>query len=134
MSRTKKLLAVLAGALTGAAALAAWMKPRGRVTPEERERRRRLAVSASGRMNSGIITDFNGEIISYTYTVGGVEYSAAQDISMLTGLLPPEPEKLIARPVSLKYLAHNPANSIVLAEDWSGLLFRPQPEVSERAG
>ncbi len=134
MSRKKKLLALVAGALTGAAALAAWLNPRTRVTPEEHERRRRASVSASGRMGSGTTTDFDNGIISYAYTVGGVEYFATQDLSLLASLLPSNPETLIARPVSLKYLAHNPANSIVLSEDWSGLLFSPQTEqVSDRA-
>jgi hypothetical protein len=128
MSRGKKLLALLAGAVAGTAALAAWMNPRTRVTPEERERRRRASVSASGRMASGTTTDLSNGILSYTYTVGGVEYSATQDLSALVDLLPPEPETLIGRPVSVRYLAHNPANSIVLSEAWSGLLFRPQIE------
>jgi hypothetical protein len=131
MSRRKKQLLAL---LAGVAAMAAWLRPGKRVTPEERERRRRATVSASGRMGSGTTTDFENGVISYHYSVGGVEYFATQDLSALTGLLPPKPETLIARPVSVKYLTHNPANSIVLSEDWSGLLFSPQPEqVSGRA-
>ncbi len=128
MKRSRKLLALLAGALTGAAAMAAWLNPRNRITPEERERRRRATVTSSGRMASGTTTDINDGIISYAYSVGLVEYSAAQDVSALAHLLPPEPDTLVGRPVSVKYLARNPANSIILSEDWSGLLFGPPAE------
>ena len=127
MSRRKKILALLAGTLTGVAALAAGWR-RKRANPEERERKRRALVSASGKMVSGTTTDFADGVISYTYTVGGVEYFATQNVSSLASLLPPNPETLIERPLTVKYLPANPANSIVLAEDWSGLLFSPQTE------
>ncbi|MGE5567591.1 MAG: hypothetical protein ACM3S5_01020 [Rhodospirillales bacterium] len=127
MSKRKKIVALLAGALTGVAALAAGLR-RKRVTPEDHERRRRILVATSGKMASGTTTDFADGVISYTYTVGGVEYFATQNLFSLTGLLPPNPETLIARPVTVKYLPANPANSVVLAEEWSGLLFSPQAE------
>jgi hypothetical protein len=133
MKRSRKLLALVAGAVTGAAAMAAWVRPGTRLTPEQREEKRRAAVSRSGRMASGTTTDLTGGVISYTYTIGGVGYSAAQDLSAVLDLLPPNPETLIGRPVSVKYLAHNPANSIVLSENWSGLLFRPQTELADGA-
>lgn len=127
MSKRKKIVALLAGAFTGVAALAAGLR-RKRATPEEQERRRRALVSASGKMASGTATDLEDGVISYTYTVAGVEYFATQNLSSLAGLLPPNPEILIGRPLTVKYLPANPANSIVLAEDWSGLLFSPQAE------
>ncbi len=133
MKRSRKLLALAAGVVTGAAALAAWVKPGARRTPEAREQKRRVAVSRSSRMASGTTTDLNDGILSYTYSVSGVIYSAAQDLSAVLDLLPPAPETLIGRPVSVKYLAHNPANSIVLSEGWSGLLFRPQSERADSA-
>ncbi|MGC9969541.1 MAG: hypothetical protein ABSE56_03010 [Bryobacteraceae bacterium] len=116
-------VAFLAG-LAAAASVAAWIMPRKRVTPAERERRRRLTVSARGRVGSATITDFHDGVLSYTYTVGGVEHSATQDVSTLADLLPGNPATLISQPASLKYLRRNPANSIVLAEDWSGVRFR----------
>lgn len=116
-------MAGMAGVLTG---MAAWFVPASRRTPAERERRRRLTVNARGRTGGAMITDFRDGVIGYTYFVGGVEYSAFQDLSSLVDLLPEDPRTLIERPATLKYLAHNPANSILLCEGWSGLRFHPQ--------
>jgi len=124
-------VALLAGMTVAAAAVAAWLLPRRRVTPAERERRRRLNVSACGRIGNATITDYRDGIVSYTYTVGGVEHAATQDISALLDSLPQDPGALIAQSASLRYLLGNPANSIVLAEDWSGLRFRPANGLAE---
>ncbi len=111
------------GALTGVAA--SLMRPR-RMTPADRERKRRLNVNAQGRLGSAIITDIHDGVVSYTYWIAGVQYNAAQDISGFEALLPPDPATLIERPTGLKYLPHNPVNSIVMCENWSGLNLRPQ--------
>lgn len=108
-----------------AAGVIVWLVRVRRVSPAERERRRRLTVSVRGRVGAATITDFHDGILSYTYTVGGVEHSATQDVSTLADHLPGNPATLISQPASLKYLLRNPANSIVLAEDWSGVRFRP---------
>jgi hypothetical protein len=135
MTAAAKVMAVLAGLAGAAAAVAAWMVPRSRVTPEERERRRRLTVSARGRTAGASITDYHDGIVSYSYSVGGVEYAATQDVSMLKDLLPEDPRSLIGRPASLKFLGRNPANSILLSEEWSGLRFGPRVEsASNSAG
>ena len=120
MKKRRILMAGLAGALTG---VAAWFVPASRRSPAERERRRRLAVNARGRTGGATITDFHDGVICYTYFVGGVEYTASQDLSTLLDLLPEDPPTLIERPATLKYLAHNPANSILLCEEWSGLRY-----------
>jgi len=85
--------------------------------PAERERRRRLEVNARGRMVCGMALELQQDVLHYSYSVGGAEYSAAQDVSALRHLLPPEP----AGPVLVKYLPSNPANSIVVCEQWSGM-------------
>ena len=121
---------ILAACAVVAAALAVWLIRRARVTPADRERRRRLSVSARGRVGSATITDYHEGIVSYTYTTGGVEHAATQDISALLALLPQDPVTGIAQPASLKYLLRNPANSIVLAENWSGLRFRAPSDSS----
>jgi hypothetical protein len=121
---------ILAGFAVALAALAVWLIRRTRVTPAERERRRRFTVSARGRVGSATITDYHDGIISYTYTTGGVEHAATQDLSALLGMLPQDPVTGIAQPASLKYLLRNPANSIVLAENWSGLRFRAPSDAS----
>ena len=59
-------------------------------------------------------------LVCYTYLISGVTYETAQDI---TGL-----EKRIhlqhlaaGQPASVKYDPSNPTNSILIADDWSGL-------------
>jgi hypothetical protein len=113
------------GALTG---VAAWLIPysRRRLTPADREQRRRLSVNQRGRRGSATIIDLHDGILYYTYWVGGVKYIASQDVSALAHLLPTEPGTLIGTPATLKYLARNAANSIVVCEQWSGLRFHPR--------
>jgi hypothetical protein len=123
MKKRKILMAGLAGALTGAAA---WLIPAMRRSPAEREQRRRLTVNAHGRTGGAMITDFRDGVLCYTYEIGGVQYTAFQDVSALAHSLPADPRTLIERPATLKYLAHNPANSILLCEEWTGLRFQPQ--------
>ncbi len=119
----KVLLAGAAGAATGvAAAMVRYRKP----APEEIERRRRLDVNARGRTGHATVLEFQNGVITYTYEMGGTEYFATQDVSAFSTALPPDPETLTGRPAIIKYLARNPANSIVLCETWSGLLFHPQ--------
>ncbi|HTP86044.1 MAG TPA: hypothetical protein VMJ34_03820 [Bryobacteraceae bacterium] len=128
------LLVVLASAaLTGALILLF----RRRRSPEERERLRRLEVNRRGRLADGYIVEATNTAIFYSYTVRGVEYAASQDVSTLREMIPGEPERLIG-PVSLKYLAANPANSIVISEYWTGLRSaspsQSLPESDRRAG
>jgi hypothetical protein len=52
--------------------------------------------------------------------VHGVVYEGSQDVSQLRGQIPAEPQRLIG-PASLKYQPRNPANSIIVCEEWSGL-------------
>ena len=72
--------------------------------------------------------DVRDNALYYRYSIAGVEYAASQDISGLRELLPPDPSVLIG-PATLKYLPANPANSIVICEEWSGLRSRP-PQLS----
>jgi len=115
-------------ASTGAAAgLVVWLlRALRRVTPEERERRRRAAVNAQGRLGAAVIVDVEGGIVVYSYSVAGVRYTATQDISALRDLLPEVPERLVSQPAALKYLARSPENSIIVCERWSGVQGRSQ--------
>jgi hypothetical protein len=101
-----------------------------RVTPEEWERRRRAAVHARGKMGEARITEVREHLVFYSYEVRGVEYIASQDLSALTALLPPDPA-VVNGMVYMKYDPRNPANSIVLCEEWSGM--RDLRSVSQRA-
>ena len=105
-----------------------WSRLR-RKTPEQLERERRLRISETGRITDGTVIDVNemnlndtGEIqlLVYRYAVAGVSYEASQDVTSLrhrvdlhscrSGLM-----------TSIKYDPANPGNSIVIAENWSGL-------------
>ena len=95
-------------------------------TPEKRERKRRLRVHREGRLGDALITESSEDTLYYTYSVRGVQYTASQDISTLRYRLPADPERLIGH-VSLKYATNNPANSILICEEWSGLRAHGQP-------
>ena len=118
------LLLVLAVALL---VLAVWIAIRVRGTSSDREQRRRLSVNARGRLGDATVTDISGDTIYYSYTVHGVTYEGSQDVSQLHGLIPAEPERLIG-PASLKYQPRNPANSIIICEEWSGLRGTPKTD------
>jgi hypothetical protein len=91
-----------------------------RITPEERERRRRAHIVAIGKITDAMLVEIRQDTLFYSYLVRGVEYVASQDITSLRPQMPSE-LGLGAGSVSVKFDAKNPANSIVLAEDWSGL-------------
>jgi hypothetical protein len=90
-----------------------------RLTPEEAERRRRAHLVLQGKISDALLVEFRGGHIFYSYAVRGVEYTASQDLGFLRERLPCELPAM--GHVSVKYDARNPANSIVAAEEWSGL-------------
>lgn len=92
---------------------------RRRITPEERERRRRARLVSTGKMGDANLVDIRGQLLFYSYAVRGVEYTASQDVSLLLQRLPSDFSAVGA--VSVKYDPRNPANSIVIAEEWTGL-------------
>ncbi|HTP36550.1 MAG TPA: hypothetical protein VMJ75_30450 [Candidatus Acidoferrales bacterium] len=92
---------------------------RSRITPEERERRRRAWLVATGKMGDATLVEVRDTLLFYSYAVRGVEYTASQDIAVLGEKAPSGYS--INGSVSVKYDARNPANSIVAAEEWSGL-------------
>jgi hypothetical protein len=85
-------------------------------------------ASNTGRLNffrkkdAAMARDGNGtqKLLYYTYSISGVTYETAQDV---TGL---EERACLERivsgqPASVKYDPSNPSNSILVADDWSGL-------------
>jgi hypothetical protein len=118
---TPQVQAVTLSVLAGAGiAVGAWIFIRKRRDPEKRERERRLRVHREGRLGDAIITEADEDALYYSYSVRGVQYTASQDIGSLRDRLPAEPERLIGV-ASLKYSPNNPANSILICEEWSGL-------------
>src|SRR6266568_1723635 len=114
--------------------------------PEEAERKRRLHLNQIGRIAEGQIVDLverppeskearkglfgsssrplkdmrPRHFVSYSYLISGVTYHTAQDITGLESQV--RLERLVAgQPASIKYDAANPSDSILVADDWSGL-------------
>jgi hypothetical protein len=116
-------LAALVGIAAVLIALGIYIALRVHGTPEKRERKRRLNVNRLGRLGDALITEATESVIYYTYSIRGVQYTASQDVTALREKLPAEPERLIGV-ASLKYAPKNPANSILICEEWSGLRVR----------
>ena len=105
-----------------------WVRSR-RKTPEQIERERRMRLSQHGRICDGTVIDVqelpsNGsdpaQFLIYTYEIGGVAYEASQDITQLRQFIDLHSCKL-GLPSSIKYDPQNPGDSIVIAEEWTGL-------------
>jgi hypothetical protein len=106
---------------------------RKRPSPEEVERERRHLLVAGGRIVDGTLLDvyeIDGEqgrtlpMLLFSYRIGGVDYECAQDISALSGIV--DTAQIQAGfPCSVRYQPGNPQNSIVVAENWSGMRTRP---------
>jgi hypothetical protein len=89
-------------------------------SPETKEQKRRLWVNMNGRLGDALITEATDTALYYAYSIHGVRYTTSQDVSTLKDLLPADPGRLVGI-ANLKYAVRNPANSILLCEDWSGL-------------
>ena len=120
MSQTQIEIAILALAAAGLIALAVWIVAKKRATPEKREQRRRLRIHAEGRLGDAVVTEVDENLLYFSYSVRGVQYTASQDVSTLRDRLPQDLSRVIG-PSSMKYSSNNPANSILLCEEWSGL-------------
>ena len=60
------------------------------------------------------------QMVCYSYSISGVTYETAQDVTGLEARV--ESHKLVpGQPASVKYDPSNPSNSIIVADDWSGL-------------
>jgi len=114
-----------AGILIAAVVYGFERRLRRRPSPDELERRRRDTLHRKGKMGDGEIVDVEMESSSiiYSYSVAGVIYTASQDLHALMTWLPPDVMTMVG-PVSVKFDPRNPANSMVLCEDWSGLRSR----------
>ena len=110
-------LAVILLLLLAAVVYRAWQ--RSRITPEERERQRRAWLVATGKITDAMLVELRENVVFYSYLVRGVEYTASQDLARLVDLVALDFAGISA--MSVKYDARNPANSIVVAEQWSGL-------------
>lgn len=128
MNSTLRLFPVIVMAAAGFSLALAWAR-RHRKTPEQREQERRLRISNSGRITDGTVIDvsemhLNGsgelQLIIYQYDVAGVSYEASQDVTHLRHRVDLHSCR-VGLPASIKYDPTNPGNSIVIAENWTGL-------------
>jgi hypothetical protein len=124
--RLYPFIAIAALAVLGSAV--AWARSR-RKTPEQLERERRIRISESGRITDGTVTDvsevaLNGsgemQLLIYQYDVSGVTYEASQDVTSLRHMVDLHSCRS-GLMTSIKYDPSNPGNSIVIAENWTGL-------------
>ena len=129
MSALRSLYPVVLGAVVVAAGGAYYMLRRRRKTEEQMELERRERLSTKGRITDGTVIDvqeMNSEaeipvqLLIYQYDVAGVQYECSQDVTWLRQFVDMHSCRL-GLPASIKYDPHNPGNSIVIAEDWSGL-------------
>ena len=111
------VLAVVLAVLVAIIGYRMWQ--RSRITPEERERMRRVRLFTNGKMGDASVVEVRDDLLFYSYDVRGVEYLASQDISRLQEFMPTDPS-LVVGPVMVKFDPRNPANSIVVSEGWSG--------------
>ena len=89
-------------------------------TPDPRDRAAKPPGMFQKRVVPSAFSNGTQKLLYYTYSISGVTYETAQDI---TGL---EEAKHLGRvaagqTASVKYDPSNPSNSILLADDWSGL-------------
>jgi len=113
-------------AIVGYALLSRKPKPSGDLMEYER----RTELTRGGRIIDGTVidvqeleeTDTQPQMILliYTYDVAGVTYEASQDVTHLRQFIDLYSCRL-GLPASVKYDPHNPGDSIVISEKWSGL-------------
>ena len=147
MSHSKskwRFIAVTGAGLAACAAVLRWVTRAP--DPDDLERRRRSHVNRVGRIVDGQIveiielagkpaeekadsarkasrrdaSDSRRRLVGYSYSISGVSYETAQDV---TGLEERAALHSLAagQPASVKYDPANPSNSILIADDWSGL-------------
>jgi len=125
-----RLYPILAFGATAAMIGYALLSRKNKKPVEELERERRTDLARGGRIIDGNVIDVleleddvTGRqmiLLVYTYDVAGVTYEASQDVTHLRQFIDLYSCRL-GLPASVKYDPHNPGDSIVISETWSGL-------------
>jgi len=147
LSDWRQLLPLAGLAVLAAGGLFYWLRPK-KEDPNEIEKQRRAYLNKVGRIVEGQVLEIgeqkngNGSepkkkgllatngaeamaqgarrLLYYTYAISGVTYETAQDVTGLEERL--HLNRIAAgQTASVKYDPSNPSNSILLADDWSGL-------------
>ena len=139
--RSPQVIAAIGVGVVAAIGVTSYLLTRRKPTAEEIERERRDQLARSGRITDGTIMDtmimeahgadskapetpqpvsagLTPDIIVYNYRIAGVTYECAQDVTTLAEYVHGIRTDL---PIQVRYAPHNPANSIIVAESWSGL-------------
>ncbi len=125
-----RLYPILAFGATAAIIGYALLSRKNKPPAEDLERKRRSDLARGGRIIDGNVIDVleleddvSGQqmiLLVYTYDVAGVTYEASQDVTHLRQFIDLYSCRL-GLPASVKYDPHNPGDSIVISETWSGL-------------
>ena len=141
-----KLMLALGGGSVMAVLLIVYAFAHPKVDAEQAERKRRLHLNHIGRIAEGQVVELSEHpaepteerrgifgsraktlpdlrprhLVSYSYSISGVTYHTAQDVTGLESQV--RFERLVAgQQASVKYDPANPSDSILVADDWSGL-------------
>ena len=142
-----KFALAMGGAAIAAIGMIVYAFLRPAEDPEALERKRRLHLNQIGRIAEGQVVDLvehppepkkprksvfgagarplamdlrPRHLVSYSYAISGVTYHTAQDITGLESQV--RLDRLVpGQPASVKYDPSNPVDSILVADDWSGL-------------
>jgi hypothetical protein len=129
-----RLYPILAFGASAAIIGYALLSRKDKKTAEQIERERRTQLTLGGRIIDGNVIDVleleeseTGRqtiLLIYTYDVAGVTYEAPQDVTHLRQFIDLYSCRL-GLPASVKYDPHNPGDSLVISETWSGLRKSP---------
>ncbi len=140
-------IGAIAFGITAVTGVALYVYFSRKVDPTEVERLRRVFLAEQGRITDATLVDTSlnqragrraadtaeldferkeppPSVLQYQYRVAGVGYESVQDVSGLTEYVR---NFRIDLPIQIRYDPHNPGNSIVVSESWSGLRAGPEP-------
>jgi hypothetical protein len=145
LSNWSEILPLAGLVVMAAIGIVVWLR-RKPIDASEIERQRRAYLNKVGRIVEGQVLEItenphpappsppggfamrraaaptNGiqRLLYYTYSISGVTYETAQDVTGLEERLHLA-RAAVGQTASVKYDPSNPSNSILLADDWSGL-------------
>lgn len=130
--RDPQVIGIVAAVGLCVGGVVAWSSLRKRPTEEELERQRRQQLVKTGRIMDGTLLDISDlgaeesgrpegmQLILYKYEISGVVYECSQDVTNLKDYVNIHTCRL-SFPCSVRYDPRCPTNSLIVAENWSGL-------------
>jgi hypothetical protein len=139
LSHHAPVIVTTAASVAAVGGVVIWWVLTHRKSAEERERLRREHLVLHGRIIDGSVLDWSEQpnssdlgTLMFRYYISGVSYECAQDLTFLKGTALID-ATCLGRPASVRYDPKNPANSIIIAEGWSGLQHPHAAPISEVA-